>query len=67
MTEQDTGVKRRGRQASAPSGAAPGRPGDPESIEARDVDFEAVAHVPANTCRRGWCGAAAPAAGAHAP
>ena len=45
MTGQDTGVKCRGRQASAPSGAEPAWPGDPESIEARDVDFEAVAHV----------------------
>ena len=55
ITGQDTGAKCRGRQASAPSGAAPAWPGDPESIEARDVDFEAVAHVLANTCRRGGC------------
>ena len=28
-------------------------PGDPESLTAESVDFEAVAHVLANTCRRG--------------
>ena len=28
-------------------------PGDPESLTPEDVDFEAVAHVLANTCRRG--------------
>ena len=55
MTGQYTGVKCRGRQASAPSGAEPAWPGDPESIEARDADFEAVVHVSADTCRRGGC------------
>ena len=30
-------------------------PGDPESVTAEDVDFEALAHVLANTCRRGGC------------
>jgi len=30
-------------------------PGDPESLTAADVDFEALAHVLANTCRRGGC------------
>ena len=28
-------------------------PGDPDGVSAADVDFEAVAHVLANTCRRG--------------
>ena len=28
-------------------------PGDPEQISAADIDFEALAHVLANTCRRG--------------
>ena len=28
-------------------------PGDPESLTAEAVDFEALAHVLANTCRRG--------------
>ena len=30
-------------------------PDDPETIAAEDVDFEALAHVLANTCRRGGC------------
>jgi len=28
-------------------------PGDPESVSAADIDFTALAHVLANTCRRG--------------
>ncbi|MCY3598184.1 MAG: hypothetical protein OXG71_12195 [Rhodospirillales bacterium] len=28
-------------------------PGDPEQVGAADIDFEALAHVLANTCRRG--------------
>jgi len=30
-------------------------PDDPENLTAADVDFEALAHVLANTCRRGGC------------
>ena len=30
-------------------------PDDPEAVTAEDVDFEALAHVLANTCRRGGC------------
>ncbi len=30
-------------------------PGDPETVTASDIDFEALAHVLANTCRRGGC------------
>jgi len=30
-------------------------PGDPENVTAADIDFEALAHVLANTCRRGGC------------
>ena len=30
-------------------------PGDPEDVTAGDIDFEALAHVLANTCRRGGC------------
>ncbi len=30
-------------------------PDDPETITAEDIDFEALAHVLANTCRRGGC------------
>ena len=49
---------RRGRSRTAMgedrSGERPLRwPGDPESLTADAVDFEALAHVLANTCRRG--------------
>ena len=30
-------------------------PGDPETVTAADIDFEALAHVLANTCRRDGC------------
>ena len=30
-------------------------PDDPENVTAADIDFEALAHVLANTCRRGGC------------
>ena len=30
-------------------------PDEPENITAADIDFEALAHVLANTCRRGGC------------
>ena len=30
-------------------------PDDPENVAAADIDFEALAHVLANTCRRGGC------------
>ncbi len=30
-------------------------PDDPETVTAGDIDFEALAHVLANTCRRGGC------------
>ena len=30
-------------------------PGAPEGVTAADIDFEALAHVLANTCRRGGC------------
>ena len=58
-TEQETQVKRRrrersARQAAAPCGPEPAWPGDPERAEAGDIDFEAVAHMLANTCR--WNG-----------
>ena len=52
ITEGEAPVKRR-RRAAAPSGPQPAWPGDPEHVEAAGVDFEAVAHVLANTCRWG--------------
>ena len=55
----EAAVKRRrgarsSRLAAAPSGPQPAWPGDPGTVEAGAVDFEAVAHVLANTCR--WNG-----------
>ena len=44
------------RETSAAPGDAGGRlawPGDPEGATAADIDFEALAHVLANTCRFG--------------
>ena len=44
------------RETPAAAGDAGGRlawPGDPEGIVAADIDFEALAHVLANTCRFG--------------
>ena len=52
-TEQEAPVKRRRRRTAAPSGPQPAWPGDSEHVEAGGVDFEAVAHVLANTCRWG--------------
>ena len=59
VTEQETPVKRRrrersSRQAAARCGPEPAWPGDPGQLEAGDIDFEAVAHMLANTCR--WNG-----------
>ena len=53
MTEQNEPVKRRRRRAPDPEGPPPAWPGDPGQLEAADIDFEAVAHMLANTCRWG--------------
>ena len=50
MTEQDSAVKRRRRRLPSTETPPPRWPGDPEHVEAGDVDFEAIAHVLANTC-----------------
>ena len=52
--EQEPPIKRRRRRTAAPPGPPPCWPGDPEQAEAGTVDFEAIAHVLANTCR--WSG-----------
>ncbi len=41
-------------------------PGDPETVTAADIDFEALAHVLANACRRGGCMRAYHSVAAHA-
>ena len=43
----------RRRKRAVPPGPPPVWPGDPEHVEAEDVDFDAVAHILANTCRWG--------------
>ena len=58
VTEQETPVRRRRRersprQAAPPAGPQPAWPADREHVEAGDVDFEAIAHMLANTCRWG--------------
>ena len=51
MTARTRGVRRRSANGERPLNW----PGDPENITAADIDFEALAHVLANTCRRGGC------------
>ena len=41
-------------------------PDDPETVAAADIDFEALAHVLANTCRRGGCARLYHSVAAHA-
>ena len=41
-------------------------PDDPEGVTAESIDFEALAHVLANTCRRGGCMRAYHSVAAHA-
>ena len=51
--EHNTPVRRGRRGRTEASGPPPAWPGDPERAESDGVDFEAVAHVLANTCRWG--------------
>lgn len=59
MTEQESPVNHRwlrGRRRSQWIDAQPPAwPGDSEHMEAGKIDFEAIAHVLANTCRWGGC------------
>ena len=50
----------------APAGGALAWPDDPDSVTAETIDFEALAHVLANTCRRGGCMRAYHSVAAHA-
>ena len=52
MSTQEAGAA----QAAGPAAGTDGRlawPGDPEAVTCADIDFEALAHVLANTCRFG--------------
>ena len=51
MTARTRGARRRSTNAERPLTW----PGDPENVTAADIDFEALGHVLANTCRRGGC------------
>ena len=53
MIKQDVPARRRRRRSSSIQTPPPGWPGDPEQMNDSDIDFEAVAHMLANTCRWG--------------
>ena len=57
MTEQEIPVNhlrwRRRRRSTSTEAPPPRWPGNPELMEAGNIDLEAIAHVLANTCRRG--------------
>ena len=46
-------TRRRGTQTAGAAAPALAWPGDPETVSAADIDFRALAHVLANTCRHG--------------
>ncbi len=54
------------RTANADAGRPLNWPDDPETVTAADIDFEALAHVLANTCRRGGCMRSYHSVAAHA-
>ena len=62
MTARTHGARRRNANAERPLNW----PGDPENVTAADIDFEALAHVLANTCRRGGSMRAYHSVAAHA-
>ena len=51
MTARTGGARRRAGKRERPLTW----PDDPETVTAADIDFEALAHVLANICRRGGC------------
>ena len=53
MTAKTAGVRR--RTGNGETERPLNWPGDPETVAPEDIDFEALAHVLANTCRRGGC------------
>ena len=55
MTAKTAGARRRTRTGNGETERPLNWPGDPETVAPEDIDFEALAHVLANTCRRGGC------------
>jgi len=56
MSARGTDADGRPATGTAGNGERPlAWPGDPEGVGAADIDFEALAHVLANTCRFGGC------------
>ena len=55
MTAKTAGARRRARTGNGETERPLNWPGDPETVAPEDIDFEALAHVLANTCRRGGC------------
>ena len=55
MTAKTAGAHRHARSGSGEAERPLNWPGNPEAVTAADIDFKALAHVLANTCRRGGC------------
>ena len=55
MNAKSAGARRHANKRNADTERPLNWPDDPENVTAADIDFEALAHVLANTCRRGGC------------
>ena len=53
MNAKTADARRRAMEGNGDTGRPLNWPDDPENVTAADIDFEALAHVLANTCRRG--------------
>ncbi|MDE0410541.1 MAG: hypothetical protein OXN81_22065 [Alphaproteobacteria bacterium] len=55
MTRKPTAPGSKGARTGGTGDRPLNWPGDPENVTVADIDFEALAHVLANTCRWGGC------------